>query len=89
VVILDHHGIQFETHRGIPPIPLTASRHFIPATMLQDFIISEGLRRWDVRYYLAAVSRSATTGYTLEVAYEVRSHLLSISSFEFVNNMLL
>jgi phosphatidylinositol glycan class H protein len=72
VIILDHLGIQFETHRGFPPIALVVSRKFIPATALQDFIINEGLQRWDVRYYLAAMTQSGTVGVTLEVAYGVR-----------------
>ena len=72
MIIFDHLGIQFETHRGFPSIPLIVSRRFIPATTLRDFVINEGLRRWDVRYYLAAMTKSDSIGITLEVAYEVR-----------------
>lgn len=39
--------------------------------LLQDFLINEGLRRWDVRYYLTAIKHSGTDRFTLEVAYEV------------------
>jgi len=39
-------------------------------TALQDFVINEGIRRWDVRYYLAAIKRSRTNHLSLEVAYE-------------------
>ena len=64
-------GLQLETHRGIPGIPLFVSRRFIPAIYLQDVIINEGLRRWDVRYYLAAMQCSNEGGFNLKVAYEV------------------
>jgi len=39
-------------------------------TALQDFVINEGIRRWDVRYYLTAIKRSRTGHLTLDVAYE-------------------
>ena len=39
---------------------------------LQDFVINEGLRRWDVRYYLAAVQSDRDGGFRLKVAFEVR-----------------
>lgn len=65
-------GIQLETHRGLPNIPLFINRRFIPVFYLQDVIINEGLRRWDVRYYLAALQSTAEGGFTLKVAYEVR-----------------
>jgi phosphatidylinositol N-acetylglucosaminyltransferase subunit H len=81
VIVIDRHGIQFETHRGFPPFPLIVSRRFIPTTSLQDFIINEGLRRWDVRYYLAAIKRSHVDDDTLEVAYEVRALLYQLACF--------
>ncbi|KII88622.1 hypothetical protein PLICRDRAFT_41813 [Plicaturopsis crispa FD-325 SS-3] len=70
VIVLPEHGIQLETHRGFPPWPLAVSRLFIPTSELLDFIINEGLRRWDVRYYLAAMKKTDTPGFALEVAYE-------------------
>ncbi|KAJ3519538.1 hypothetical protein NM688_g9288 [Phlebia brevispora] len=63
-------GLQLETHRGLPNIPLFVSRRFIPLIYLQDFIINEGLHRWNVRYYLAAIQNTATEGFALKVAYE-------------------
>ncbi|KAI0810913.1 hypothetical protein BC629DRAFT_1281118 [Irpex lacteus] len=63
-------GIQLETHRGLPNMPLFVSRRFIPAIYLQDFIVNEGLRRWNVRYYLAAIQEGSGGKTTLEVAYE-------------------
>ncbi len=67
-------GIQLETHRGLPNMPLFVSRRFIPAIYLQDFIVNEGLRRWNVRYYLAVIQEGSGGKTTLEVAYEVRFH---------------
>ncbi|KAI0093535.1 hypothetical protein BDY19DRAFT_257110 [Irpex rosettiformis] len=62
-------GIQLETHRGLPNIPLFVSRRFIPAIYLRDVIISEALRGWTVRYYLAAIQEEDGRT-TLQVAYE-------------------
>ncbi|KAH9952150.1 hypothetical protein B0H21DRAFT_715986 [Amylocystis lapponica] len=70
VVVLPSLGLQFETHRGLPSIPLTVSRNFIPLSSMQDFIINEGLRGWNVRYYLAAIQRSRRDAISLDVAYE-------------------
>ncbi|KAF4576474.1 hypothetical protein EYR40_000713 [Pleurotus pulmonarius] len=55
VIVMPSHGIQLETHRGIPPLRLAVSRRFIPFSTLQDIFIHEGLKRWDVRFYLAAL----------------------------------
>jgi len=71
VLVIPPHGIQLETHRGFPPSRvLFVSRCFIPTSSLQDFVINEGLRRWNVRYYLTAIQRTKPTDMTLQVAYE-------------------
>ncbi|KDQ60738.1 hypothetical protein JAAARDRAFT_31712 [Jaapia argillacea MUCL 33604] len=70
VIAIPPHGIQLETHRGYPSIPLTVSRRFIPAIILHDFVINEGIRRWDVRHYLVALKTSHTGDVALDVAYE-------------------
>lgn len=70
VLVIPPHGIQLETHRGFPSYPLFASRTFIPLTTFQNFIINEGLRRWDVRFYLAVLQKPSNTALHLEVAYE-------------------
>jgi len=71
VVVIAPHGIQLETHRGFPPsLVLSASRRFIPMSALQDFVINEGLRRWDARYYLAAIRKNGPNGFALQIAYE-------------------
>lgn len=71
VIVLPPHGVQFETHRGLPPFLLFSSRQFIPSDALQDVVINEGLRRWDVRYYLVAVKRFSPYDFKLIVAFEV------------------
>ncbi|OAX43571.1 hypothetical protein K503DRAFT_125953 [Rhizopogon vinicolor AM-OR11-026] len=71
VLVFPTHGIQLETHRGYPLLkPLFVSRRFIHVSFLEDFIINEGLRRWNVRYYLAAVHRSSTDTIAIDVAFE-------------------
>jgi hypothetical protein len=80
VIAYPPHGLQLETHRGFPPHPLTVSRRFVPLTSLQDFFINEGLRRWDVRFYLVAMSKSSKGRYSLEVAYEASFIATSIFS---------
>ncbi|KAJ6596778.1 hypothetical protein DFH09DRAFT_825236, partial [Mycena vulgaris] len=72
VIIIPPHGIQLETHRGLPWFaPLTVTRRFIPLASLQDFVIHEGLSGWNVRYYLAAIRLSSSGDFRLHVAYEV------------------
>ncbi|KAK7693657.1 hypothetical protein QCA50_003226 [Cerrena zonata] len=69
VIAIPSLGIQLETHRGLPGFPLTCSRNFIPVAFLQDFIINEGLRRWNVHYYIAAIKKQDQS-VTLHVAFE-------------------
>lgn len=72
VLVFPAYGIQLETHRGYPLLkPLFVSRRFIHASLLKDFVINEGLRRWNIRYYLAAVHGSSTDKIALDVAFEV------------------
>jgi len=70
VVVIPPHGVQLETHRGLPPWPLMILRSFIPMTSLHDFVINEGLHRWNVRFYLAAIKVSEDQALSLQVAYE-------------------
>jgi phosphatidylinositol glycan class H protein len=78
VIALPPHGIQLETHRGFPFLPLFVTRRFIAAASLRDFVITEGLRGWDVRFYLAALAEGHSEPVQLAVAYSV-SLLSSIS----------
>ncbi|PFH50681.1 hypothetical protein AMATHDRAFT_144517 [Amanita thiersii Skay4041] len=72
VVLLPSLGIQLETCRGFPLFhkPFSIRREFIPMSSLEDVIINEGLRRWDVRYYLAFLRRRDMNRVMLEVAYK-------------------
>ena len=72
VIILGPHGIQLETHRGfLTRLPWLTNRRFIASTHLHSVYINEGLRGWNVRFYLVAIKRTALSGSTLEVAYQV------------------
>ncbi len=76
VILLPPHGIQLESHRGIVGTrPLFSKRRFIPATSIQDVIINEGLRGWNVLYYLVVVKHTNESNCALEVAYEVQPHV--------------
>ncbi|KAF9069863.1 hypothetical protein BDP27DRAFT_1293210 [Rhodocollybia butyracea] len=68
VIVLPEHGIQLETHRGFPPLTFSISRRFVPHTMLRDVVINEGIKRWDIRYYLVALNEG-TTGIALDVCF--------------------
>ena len=57
-------------------MPFSVSRRFIPLASLRDVIINEGLRGWDVRYYLAAVKETPGSETSLEVAYQVSFSVL-------------
>ncbi|KAF8078056.1 hypothetical protein FPV67DRAFT_29044 [Lyophyllum atratum] len=69
IIILPPHGIQLETHRGFPGLCFFITRRFIRLQVLQDVVIHEGLRGWDVRYYLAAIKLAHLGTFTPEIAY--------------------
>ncbi|KNZ77050.1 hypothetical protein J132_07482 [Termitomyces sp. J132] len=72
VIVIPAHGIQLETHRGLPGLRLFASRRFIGLTAVQDdVVIHEGLRGWDIRFYLVAIKFADSSRFSLEVAYQV------------------
>jgi len=75
VLVLPPYGVQLETHRGLPSLPLFVSKRFIPLTEVQDVLINEGIRRWDVRYYLAVLYSPHQGEQHLAVAYEVELKL--------------
>ena len=70
-MVLHTLGLQLETQRGLPSVPLFLSRRFIPLATLQDFVINEGLHGWSVRYYLAVVQESRNGDITIDVPFEV------------------
>ena len=68
IISLPPHGVQLETHRGLPSTPLTPpiilfiNRQFIPLPSIKDIIIHEGLYGWNVRYYLAVICTTSAGG---------------------------
>jgi len=70
VVILPPHGVQLESRHGLPSLPLFTLRRFIPLVTLQDVVINEGLRGWDVRHYLATIKQLDSKSSVVQVAYE-------------------
>ncbi|KAJ7285960.1 hypothetical protein C8J57DRAFT_1286361 [Mycena rebaudengoi] len=70
VIVIPPHGIQLETHRGLPWWSLTVTRRFVPLASLQDFVIHEGLSKWNVRYYLAAIQLTQSGDFRIHIAYE-------------------
>ncbi|KAJ8086497.1 hypothetical protein PM082_005320 [Marasmius tenuissimus] len=69
VIVLPRHGIQLETHRGIPPWTLSATRRFIPKANLRDVVINEAIKTWNIRYYLLAINERAPDTIDLEVLF--------------------
>jgi phosphatidylinositol glycan class H protein len=53
-------------------------------TEVRDVLINEGLRRWDVRYYLAILYSPYPGEQRLEVAFQVRGCL----SIHFIQDLL-
>lgn len=75
VIILPPHGIQLETHRGfLKGWPLQTTRRFIPSSVVSGIVINEGLRGWNVLFYLVVVKSEPLNGSSLEVAYQVSRH---------------
>ncbi|EGN95382.1 hypothetical protein SERLA73DRAFT_186323 [Serpula lacrymans var. lacrymans S7.3] len=72
VMLFPPHGVQIESHRGFPSLePFFVSRNFIPLDTLEDFVIHEGLRRFNVRFFIAALKRSGSSNeLSIHVAFE-------------------
>ena len=85
VLVLPSYGIQLETHRGLPSLPLFVSRRFIPLTEVRDVLINEGLRRWDVRYYLAILYSPRRGEQRLDVAYQVCDVCLYVCLYRYAH----
>jgi len=79
-------GVQLETHRGVllpsgRALVRSVTRRFIPLDATVDVIINEGLRGWNIRYYLAVLQRVKDPGedeeqFRLNVIFEVRTHAI-------------
>ncbi|KAJ3735438.1 hypothetical protein DFJ43DRAFT_991260 [Lentinula guzmanii] len=69
IIVLPEHGIQLETHKGLPPLTFFTNKRFVPYTILRDLVINEGIKRWDVRYYLVVLKEGTTGRVALEVCF--------------------
>lgn len=79
VIVLPPHGIQLETHRGpFPSHPTFSIKRFIPASKLSEVVINEGLRGWNVLFYLVAMWHTKSRGTVLEVAYQVNHPIIRL-----------
>jgi len=70
VIVLPSKDLQLEVHRGLPGRPMFIERRVIPASTVSAVIINEGLHGWNVRYYLAVLTKVGETQ-SLHVVYEV------------------
>lgn len=75
VVVIPPHGVQLETHRGLFNVTLFIQRRFIPRAVLRDVVVHEGLRLWNVRYFLAFVKRDKNGSSIIDIAFEVSNVL--------------
>jgi phosphatidylinositol glycan class H protein len=71
VIVLPSKDLQLEVHRGLPGRSMFVERRVIPASTISGVIINEGLYGWNVRYYLAVLTKVDETQ-SLHVLYEVK-----------------
>jgi len=69
VIVLPSKDLQLEVHRGLPGRSMFVERWVIPASEISAVIINEGLYGWNVRYYLAVVTKVGEAQ-SLYVLYE-------------------
>ena len=77
MIVLPSKDLQLEVHRGLPGRPMFVERRVIPASTISAVIINEGLYGWNVRYYLAVLTKVDETQ-SLHVLYEVKVSLPGI-----------
>jgi hypothetical protein len=71
VTVLPSKDLQLEVHRGLAGYPMYVERRMIPASQISAVIINEGLCGWNVRYYLAILTKINETQ-SMHVLYEAR-----------------
>ena len=71
VIVLPSKDLLLEVHRGLTGHPIYVERQVISASEISAVIINEGLRGWNVRYYLAVLTQVDKTQ-SLYVLYEVK-----------------
>lgn len=69
--MLPSKDLKLEVHRGLPGLPIFIERQVIPASTISAVIINEGLHGWNVRYYLAVLTK-VDEAQSLHVLYEVK-----------------
>lgn len=77
MIILPSKDLQLEVHRGLLGRSMFVERQVIPASTITAVIINEGLYGWNVRYYLAVLTKVNETQ-SLHVLYEVRVFLSAV-----------
>ena len=77
VLVLPSKDLELEVHRGLHSRSMLVERRVIPASTISAVIINEGLHGWNVRYYLAILTKVDETQ-SLHVLYEVRPLLLGV-----------
>ena len=77
MIILPSKDLQLEVHRGLLGRSMFVERQVIPASTITAVIINEGLYGWNVRYYLAVLTKVDETQ-SLHVLYEVRVFLSAV-----------
>jgi len=70
--VLPSKDVQLEVHRGLGCRSIFVERRVIPASTISAVIINEGLYGWNVRYYLAVLTKVDETQ-SLHVLYEVKA----------------
>lgn len=71
MIVLPSKDLQLEVHRGLLGRPMFVERRVIPASTISAVIINEGLYGWNVRYYLAVLTKVDETQ-SLHILYEVK-----------------
>ena len=77
MIVLPSKDLHLEVHRGLPGLPMFVERQVIPASTISAVIINEGLHGWNVRYYLAVLTKVNETQ-SLHVLYEVQTSLFVV-----------
>ena len=71
MIVLPSKDIELEVHRGLGGRSIFVKRWVIPASTVSAVIINEGLYGWNVRYYLAILTKTGETQ-SLHVLFEVK-----------------
>ena len=70
--MLPSKDLQLEIHRGPLGRSMFIERRIIPASAISGVIINEGLYGWNVRYYLAVLTK-LEGAQSMDILYEVKT----------------